>query len=164
MIINIILEILCLWIWFVIYMAVLVKKRGPIGALFFYPSEVGDKAIKLGLTTNKELNNRKIWAMILLLLGDLFIPYVMIVKINGANSFWQFFIQYFILFYGMEFFDWYFIDTLWVAKSDWWIIPGLEDLNYLWHDPNIKKNKMLKIIPVGILFSLVFSFICIILV
>lgn len=141
-------------------MAVLIKKRGPIGALYFYPSEVGNKAIELGLTSRNEINNRKIFAFVLLILGDLFIPYVMIIKINGANSFWQYFIQYFILFYGMEFFDWYFVDTLWVAKSNWWIISGLEDLNYLWHDPTIKKTKMLKMIPVGIIFSLIFSLIC----
>ena len=41
--------------------------------------------------------------------------------------------QFYILFLGAEFFDWLVIDTIWVALSDWWIIPGTEDLNDTWH-------------------------------
>lgn len=162
MIKNIIIEIGLLWVWFFVYMVVITIRKGPVSALYFYPKEVGDKAIELGLTTRKEMKSRKLFALILLLLGDFFIPYIMITKVNGADTFRQYFIQYAILFYGMEFFDWFFVDTLWVAKTNWWIIPGLEDLNPLWHDTSIKKYKMLTMIPVSLLFALVFALLCMI--
>ena len=164
MIKNLIIEIGILWIWFFVYMVIVVIRKGPVSALYFYPKEVGDKAIALGLTTRKEMKIRKLFALILLILGDFFIPYIMITKVNSANTFMQYFIQYAILFYGMEFFDWFFVDTLWVAKTNWWIIPGLEDSNHLWHDPSLKKYKMLTMIPVSLIFALIFALLCMLLV
>lgn len=55
-----------------------------------------------------------------------------------------------MLFLGAEFFDWLFIDTLWVALSDWWLIPGTEDLNYTWHNVHVKQWKLLKLIPFSV--------------
>jgi hypothetical protein len=34
---KIIIEILILWVCYAAYMAVLVRRRGPIGGIFFYP-------------------------------------------------------------------------------------------------------------------------------
>ena len=107
MIKKLIIETGILWIWFFIYMVIVTIRKGPVSALYFYPKEVGDKAISLGLTTRKEMKSRKLFAFILLIMGDFFIPYIMITKVNGANTFMQYFIQYAILFYGMEFFDWF---------------------------------------------------------
>ncbi len=45
------------------------------------------------------------------------------------------------------------IDTIWVAMSDWWIIPGMEDLNDTWHSVHVKQWKMLKLIPLAIPIS-----------
>ena len=160
MIKKFVIEIGILWVWFLVYMVIVTIRKGPVSALYFYPMEVGEKAISLGLTTRKEMKSRKLFALILLILGDFFIPYIMITKVNGANTFTQYFIQYAILFYGMEFFDWFFVDTLWVAKTNWWIISGLEDLNHLWHDPGIKKYKMLTMIPVSLIFALIFALLC----
>lgn len=160
MFIKLIIEILLLWIWFGIYMVILVGKKGPKNALYFYPKQVSDKAIEIGLINREQFNNGKTFAYILLIVGDLFIPYIMIVLINDANTFIEYFSQYCLLFYAMEFFDWFVVDTLWVAKSNWWVIPELSDLNYLWHDTSIKKNKMIKIIPITIIFSFVFTFLC----
>lgn len=160
MFIKLIIEILLLWIWFGIYMVVLVGKRGPIGGLCFYPTEVSNKAKEIGLISDRQFNKDKLFAFILLIVGDLLLLYFMIIYINEANTFIEYFIECAILFYGMEFFDWYVVDTLWVAKSDWWIIPELSDLNYLWHDTNIKKDKMIKIIPLTLIFSLIFALFC----
>ena len=57
------------------------------------------------------------------------------------------------MFLGAEFFDWLVIDTIWVALSDWWIIPGTEDLNDTWHSVHVKKWKMLQLIPFSIPIS-----------
>ena len=80
----------------------------------------------------------------------LLIPLVMIVFVNGARSWFDCSWQFYVLFLGAEFFDWLVIDTIWVALSDWWLIPGTEDLNGTWHSARIKRWKLLKLIPFGI--------------
>lgn len=144
-------------------MIVLVGKKGPKNALYFYPKEVSALAIEKGMISTKQFNKSKVFACLLLIIGDLFIPYFMIVYINEAKNFIEYFLEFCALFYGMEFFDWYVVDTLWVANTDWWVIPELSDLNYLWHDSNIKKYKMLKLIPITLIFALIFTFMCLLL-
>lgn len=141
-------------------MAVLIKKKGPIGAIFFYPDEVVDKAILKGIVTKDYVLKRKIFAMILMALGVFFIPYYMIIYVNEASSFLEYFYEFFIIFVGMSTFSWYFIDTLWVASSNWWIIPELSDLEYLWHDRNVQRFKFLRGIIKGVIFGLLFACIC----
>ena len=70
--------------------------------------------------------------------------------VNGARSWFDCAWQFYVLFLGAEFFDWLAIDTIWVALSDWWLIPGTEDLNDTWHNVHIKQWKMLKLIPFAI--------------
>ena len=55
-----------------------------------------------------------------------------------------------LCFLGAEFFDWLFIDTIWVALSDWWLIPGTEDLNDTWNSVHVKQWKMLQLIPFSV--------------
>ena len=155
MILQIILEIFILWIWFAIYMEILVRKKGPIGAVYFYPKEIQQRVIELGLRTEKQIKKEKYFAFILLIAGDFIIPFIMIVLINGARNFTDCAIQFYILFYGMEFYDWFFVDTLWVAKSSWWIIPQTEDLLHIWHDPQRKSKKMIKLLWITIPFSFI---------
>ena len=47
MIKKLIIETGILWIWFFIYMVIVTIRKGPVSALYFYPKEVGDKAISL---------------------------------------------------------------------------------------------------------------------
>ena len=147
---KILIEILILWVCYALYMAILVHKRGPIGGIFFYPKAMQDRAIELGLITARELQRRRRFAMILLLAWMLLVPLFMIVFVNGARSYWDCCWQYYALFLGAEFFDWLVIDTLWVALSDWWLIPGTEDLNDTWHSVHVKQWKMVKLIPASI--------------
>ena len=80
----------------------------------------------------------------------LVIPGVMILGVNGARSYWDCCRQFYVLFLGAEFFDWLFIDTIWVALSDWWLIPGTEDLNNTWHSVHAKQWKMLQLVPFSV--------------
>ena len=147
---KLIIEILILWVVYALYMAVLVHKRGPVGGIFFYPQVMINRVKELGLITEEELKHRKISALLLLIGWMLTVPAVMILGENGARSYFECCFQYYILFLGAEFFDWLILDTIWVALSDWWIIPGTEDLNDTWHNVNIKKWKMLKLIPLSV--------------
>lgn len=119
----------------------------------FYPKAMQDRAVELGLISDRELRSRRKFAYILLLAWMLLIPFVMIVLVNGARSYWDCCWQFYALFLCAEFFDWLVIDTIWVALSDWWLIPGTEDLNDTWHSVHAKQWKLVKLIPASIPIS-----------
>ena len=150
MTIKLIIEILIMWICYALYMMILVHKKGPIGGIFFYPKVMQERTIELGLITSKELKKRKTFAFAIIRAWMLIIPGIMILGINGARSYFDCSWQFYVLFLGAEFYDWLFIDTIWVALSDWWLIPGTEDLNDTWHNVNVKKWKFVKLIPFSI--------------
>ena len=150
---KLIIEILILWILYALYMAILVHKRGPLGGIVFYPKVMQERVIEIGLMTEKELKRRRTFAYILLLALMILVPGFMILCVNGAQTYFSCYGQFYVLFLGAEFFDWLVIDTIWVAMSDWWIIPGMEDLNDTWHSVHVKRWKMLKLIPLAIPIS-----------
>lgn len=150
MVLKIVVEIPILWAVYVLYMAILVHKRGPIGGIFFYPKVMQERVIALGLITTEELKRRRTFAFVLLVAWMILIPLVMIVFVNGARTYWDCCWQYYTLFLGAEFFDWLVIDTVWVALSDWWLIPGTEDLDDTWHSTKVKRWKMVKLIPASV--------------
>ena len=150
---KLIIEILILWIIYALYMAMLVHKRGPLGGIFFYPKVMQKRVVEIGLMTEQELKRRRTFAYILLLALMILVPGFMILRINGARTYFSCCWQFYILFLGAEFFDWLVIDTIWVALSDWWIIPGTEDLNDIWHSVRVKQWKMLQLIPFAIPLS-----------
>lgn len=150
---KLIIEILILWILYALYMAILVHKRGPLGGIFFYPKVMQERVIETGLMTEQEFRSRRTFAYILLLALMILVPGFMILCVNGAQTYFSCYWQFYVLFLGAEFFDWLVIDTIWVAMSDWWIIPGMEDLNDTWHSVHVKRWKMLKLIPLAIPIS-----------
>lgn len=147
---RILIEILIMWACYAVYMAILVLRRGPLGGLFFYPGVVQERVIALGRITRGALRRRRRFAYGLLIAWMLLVPMVMILWVNGALRYWDCCWQFYALFLGAEFFDWLFIDTLWVAVSDWWLIPGTEDLNGTWHSVHVKQWKLLQLIPISI--------------
>lgn len=147
---KLIIEILIMWIIYALYMAMLVHKRGPIDGIFFYPKVMQERVIEIGLMTEQELKKRRTFAYILLLALMILVPGFMILCVNGAQTYFSCCWQFYVLFLGAEFFDWLVIDTIWVAMSDWWIIPGMEDLNDTWHSVHVKQWKMLKLILLAI--------------
>lgn len=150
LILKLVTEILILWILYILYMGILVYRKGPLGGIFFYPKVVQDRVVTLGLITKEEFKKRRAFAYALLLAWMLIAPGVMILLVNGARGYFDLCWQFYVLFLGAEFYDWLFIDTIWVAKSDWWLIPGTGDLDGTWHDVNVKKWKFLKLIPCSI--------------
>ena len=150
---KLIIEILILWILYALYMAILVHKRGPLGGIFFYPKVMQERVIETGLMTEQEFRSRRTFAYILLLALMILVPGFMILCVNGAQTYFSCCWQFYVLFLGAEFFDWLVIDTIWVAMSDWWIIPGMEDLNDTWHSVHVKRWKMLKLILLAIPIS-----------
>ena len=157
---KLLIEILLLWVWFALYMEIIVRKRGPVGGIFFYPKVMQERVKELGLITEEELRRRKNFAYILLIVGDIIIPLVMIVFVNKASTYFECVWQYYILFLGMEFYDWLFVDQIWVAMSSWWMIPGTEDLLDTWHNTKIKAMKMPKLVVFSIPIAMIGGGIC----
>lgn len=136
--IKLIAEIIVLWGLFALYMAVVVHGKGPVGGLFFYPKTVQERVLELGLIDEKTLKRRRNIAYIELVVGILIVFYILIVVVNQADTFWDCAWQFYVLFLGMELFDLFAVDIHWVAHTDWWDIPGTEDLQHYWHDPTPK--------------------------
>ncbi|MCR5294277.1 MAG: hypothetical protein K6E30_03750 [Lachnospiraceae bacterium] len=103
---KLIIEILILWIIHAFYRAILVHKREPPGGIFFYPKVMQERVIEKGLITDQELKNRKTFAYILILIWMILVPGFMILRINGAQTYFSCCWQFYILFLGAEFFDW----------------------------------------------------------
>lgn len=160
MVMKLFIEILLLWVWFALYMEIIVRKRGPVGGIFFYPKVMQERVKELELITDEELRRRKKFAYILLIAGDIIIPLVMIVFVNKAGTYFECVWQYYILFLGMEFYDWLFVDQIWVAMSSWWMIPGTEDLLDTWHSAKIKAMKMPKLVVFSIPIAMIGGGIC----
>ncbi len=150
MVIHIIVEILILWCLFAVYMAVLVGGKGPLGGIQFYPVEVQKRVMEMKLITKEQIKKQKIISLLLLVFLDITVLFYMIHFINKAESYWECIWQWYVLFIGQELFDWLVVDVFWVAATSWWIIPGTEDLLYLWHDPRIKLKGKLKLFPTAV--------------
>ena len=145
-----IIEVMIMWILYAVYMAIIVHGKGPVGGIFFYPKAMQERVVELGITTEDKIRRRRRSAYALLIAWMIIVPLVMILFVNNTRSYLGCSIQFYILFLGAEFFDWLFIDTIWVALSDWWLIPGTEDLNGTWHSVNAKKWKFVKLIPFSV--------------
>ena len=88
----------------------------------------------MGLITPEHARRRARIAMTTGVVALVALFYVLIVKVNGATGFWQIARQFYLLFVLMELFDIVVIDTIWVALSGWWDIPGTEDLQDSYKD------------------------------
>ncbi len=65
LILNLGTEILILWILYILYMGILVYRKGPLGGIFFYPKVVQDRVVTLGLITKEEIKKRRAFAVLL---------------------------------------------------------------------------------------------------
>ena len=76
MALNIVIEILILWVVYTIYMGIVVFKRGPVGGLCFYPKVMQKRVIELGVISEKEFKARTTFALVLLVAWMLIIPMI----------------------------------------------------------------------------------------
>lgn len=61
MLIHICVEILILWCLFAVYMAILVGGKGSIGGIQFYPKEVQERVLELGMITKEQLKKTTVY-------------------------------------------------------------------------------------------------------
>ncbi len=102
--------------------------NGPVGLVTFYEKDVQDRVVELGLTTKERIKRNTAISTVALFVPIIFLVPYMVYGINGAETFWDGFVQMTVILYIMGLFDRIFIDWYWVGKTKTWSIPGTEDL------------------------------------
>jgi len=113
--------------------------KNPLTFIGDYPPAIQKKCIELKLIPEKQTRYtkqdilRKAIAMIFFIVCFAFILY----KFNGANSFFKGFLDSYILWLIIDWYDAIFIDCIWFCHSKKVRIPGTEDMkeykDYLFH-------------------------------
>ena len=113
--------------------------KDPLGVISDYPPAIRKKCEELGLVKKSEKRFsakdllRKTLAIIVLVV----VAVLVMIKINYAKSFWQGFLNTFIVWLAITWFDAIVLDCIWFCHSRRMRIPGTEDMNeyqdYLFH-------------------------------
>lgn len=128
--------ILCILFSFVVVIPV---AKNPIGAIHDYPPAIAQKAIELGLTTEKHKRTSKgvviVKAIVALVVA--FILAWIVVTFNHAEGFLQGAAISYGLWMVINWYDAFILDCLWFCHSRKVIIPGTEGMkeykDYLFH-------------------------------
>lgn len=104
---------------------------GAVNGLYFYPKEVQDRIIENGLITRKDMNRKRKRFMVVFCAVMLLTLLLILVGWNHVTDFWTAYVQSVIFLEVMNWFDGVIIDKLWVGKSRFWKLPGIEDLQYV---------------------------------
>ena len=104
---------------------------GAVNGLFFYPKVVQERAIELGLSDRATIDRKFKWFMTLFYLVMTVTLVMMIGMWNRVSDFKTAYIQALIFLEVMNIYDGVVIDKLWVGHSRFWVIPGLEDMQFV---------------------------------
>lgn len=106
-------------------------RGGAIDGLYFYPKDIRDRAIDLGLTTKESINRkRKIFMTEFYVI--MLVTLVLIIGLwNHISDFKTAYLYALIFLEVMNWYDGIFIDELWVRYSKFWVLPGCEDMPYV---------------------------------
>ncbi len=136
---------------------------GAVNGLYFYPQEVQERAIAMGLTDRKTVNRKRKWFMTIFSLVMLAALILIIGGWNGISTFGAAYWQALLFLEVMNIYDGVVIDKLWVGHSRFWVLPGLEDVPFVqtWRQV-LKKRSIMALVwvagaeIVGELITLIF--------
>lgn len=115
-------------------------RKGAIGMVHMYSSEVQRRVIDNGITTAEEIKRRSILFKALCIPGYFIYVLICAYAVNGARGFVSGFLQMFAILSIMNLIDRIFVDGYWVGYTNDWNIPGTEDLKpYITSDDKKKK-------------------------
>lgn len=106
-------------------------RGGAIDGLYFYPKDIQNRAIELGLATKESINRkRKIFMTEFYIV--MLVTLVLIIGLwNHISDFKTAYLYALIFLEVMNWYDGIFIDELWVRYSKFWVLPGCEDMPYV---------------------------------
>jgi len=102
-----------------------------VNGLFFYPKEVQEKAIALGLSDQQTISSRFKKFMAVFYIGMAAALVLIIGLWNHVSDFKTAYWQALLFLEVMNWYDGIVIDKLWVGYSKFWVLPGLEDVPYM---------------------------------
>ena len=99
---------------------------GAVNGLYFYPKEVQDRTIELGLIDRNTMNRKRKCFMIPFFIVMLAALVLIIGLWNEASSFGEAYWQALLFLEVMNIYDGVVIDKLWVVHSQFWVRADLE--------------------------------------
>lgn len=129
----------------------LAVRDNPINGLYFYPKPVQEKVYELGLANRKTVAKNRTVFMILFYIVMLVSLILIIGLWNRISDFWTAYIQSLIFLEVMNWYDGIVIDKIWVGSSEFWIIPGTENIPFAqtWKQVFIKRGILTIIWVIG---------------
>lgn len=103
-------------------------RKGAVGMVHLYDQKVQERCIALGLTTKEKIKRTALRFKAICIPVYLAYALLCVYVINGAQTFWSAFWQFFVILSVMNLMDRFGIDGYWVGHTRAWVIPGTEDL------------------------------------
>ena len=119
MILQVILEGIGLGILLILVCAIGIRK-GAVGMVHLYDTEVQDRCIKLGLTTHKKIERSALIFKAVCVPGYIAYVLVCVYAVNGAQGFLAGFWQLLVILSVMNLIDRFLIDGYWVGHTNAW--------------------------------------------
>jgi hypothetical protein len=104
---------------------------GAINGLYFYPKAVQERAFEIGLTDRETVKRQRRKFMTAFYLVMLTALVVIIFVWNHVNDFKTAYLQALLFLEVMNIYDGIVIDKMWVGHSNFWILPGTEDIPFV---------------------------------
>ena len=127
MILQVILEGIGLGVLLILVCAIGIRK-GAVGMVHLYSSEVQNRCVTLGLTTREKIKRNALVFKALCVPGYIAYVLVCVYALNGARGFLAGFRQMLVILSVMNLMDRFLVDDFWVGHTKAWTIPGTEDL------------------------------------
>lgn len=131
-----------------------------LNCLYFYPKSYQEQAYRLGLTDRETVARKRRRFMLLFFLVMSAALLLIIGAWNAVRDFWPAYGQALLFLEVMNWFDGIVIDRLWVGRSSFWVIPGMEGVPYVQTWPQVlRKRGILSVIWIagaGIAAGLIF--------
>jgi len=122
------LIIYCLLFTFTVWLSV---RKGAADGLFFYPAAYQERAVQLGIADREEIARKK-KAFMPVFAAVMALALVLIVGVwDRAGDFRRAYLLCLMFLEVMNWYDGIVIDRLWVGRSSFWVIPGMEGVPYI---------------------------------
>lgn len=127
MLLQVILEGIGLGVLLILVCAIGIRK-GAVGMVHLYNTEVQNRCVTLGLTTRKKIKRNTLVFKAVCVPGYIAYVLVCVYAVNGAQGFLAVFWQMLVILSVMNLMDRFLVDDFWVGHTKAWTIPGTEDL------------------------------------
>ena len=119
---------LCLYCLIFTAMVKLAFLGGAVGGLYFYPKDVQERAIAIGLSDRETIDRKRKRFMTAFYLVMLVVLLGIIGAWNHVSDFKTAYLQALLFLEVMNWYDGIVIDKLWVGHSKFWVLRGLRML------------------------------------